>query len=83
MARDSGLGDDALAMWTVYDSPRDYPGKFVARLGVTRRGESEPIPTGHIAVAPTLDLVRRMTPSGLVCLARSEGDDPTIVETWL
>jgi hypothetical protein len=82
MAED-GLGADALVMWTIYNSPPDHPGKFVARSWVARRGESEPTPTGHIAVAPTLEWVRKMIPSGLHCLARSEGDDPTIVETWL
>lgn len=74
---------DALYLWTVYDKPLDYPGKFVARQWVVRRGEPEPLPTGQLIVAPTLDVVRRMLPPGLYRLDRSEGDEPHIVETWM
>lgn len=72
----------ALEMWTVYKSPPEYPGKYVARLWVVVHGATEPRQTGDMAIAPDLDSVRTMLPWGLVCLPRSEGDDPAIVETW-
>lgn len=75
--------DRDLPMWTVYDSPLDYPGKFVARCWVVKPNEPEPLRTGSVIIAPTLEIVRRMLPPGLHCLVRSEGDEPTIVETWL
>lgn len=73
----------ALAMWTVYDHPTDYPEKYVARrFEVDRSG---PKPTDSIIIAPDLDSLRAILALDLhlVCLARSEEDDPKIVETWL
>lgn len=64
-------------VWTVYNSPKDYPGKFVAR-----RWELT-TPTDDVIVADTLDEVRERLPLGLYPLDRHPGDDPVIVETWL
>ncbi len=83
MASDGGVSETALEMWTVYDSPLDYPGKFVARLWVIRRGDPEPRPTGDLAIASTLEAVREMLPFGLTLLPRSEEDEPQIVESWI
>jgi hypothetical protein len=33
--------------------------------------------------APTLEGLRALLPQGLVMLARADGDEPQIVETWL
>lgn len=69
-----------LCMWTIYDSPSDAPGKFVARLFVMDR------PMQAALVCDTLDEVRellaRLYPD-LVCLPRSPNDEPHIVECWL
>jgi hypothetical protein len=73
----------SLAMWTVYDHPLDYPGKFVARRwDVDANG---PKPSGSIIVMNDLQTLRDVLEFelGLTCLARSPGDDPKIVETWL
>jgi hypothetical protein len=66
-------------MWTVYENPTDYPGKFVARLF---HGET---PTASIVIADDLETIRDMMQFefGLVKLMRSPGDDPKIVEVWL
>lgn len=72
-----------LSMWTVYDNPTDYPGKFVARrFDVDADGAR---PTASIIVAPDLNTLRdilcyelRLTP-----ISRNDKDDAKIVETWL
>jgi hypothetical protein len=71
-----------LAMWTVYDSPSDYPGKFVARrFYVDASGVK---PSGSIIIAENLETVRYIlcAEMGLIRLTRNEEDDPKIVETW-
>lgn len=73
----------ALAMWTVYEHPSDYPDKFVARrFDVDGDG---PKPSASVIVAGDLDQLREILQFELhlVCLTRNEGDDPVIVETWL
>ena len=70
--------DDALSMWTVYRSPRDYPGKYVARRFELDR------PTMDVIVDDALDNVRAlMERRGLYRLDRYPDDDPVIVEVWL
>ena len=67
-----------MLMWTIYDNPRDYPGKCVARL--FRGGK----PTAEALVADDLEALRiHMLLNGLVCLTRDDADDPVIVEVWL
>ena len=73
----------SLAMWTVYNNPTDYPGKFVARrFDVDGNG---PRPSASIIVMDDLDKLRDVLAfeMHLTCLTRNEGDEPQIVETWL
>ena len=73
-----------ISMWAVYDHPSDYPEHWVARRFDIFHGISEPVPNReHFFTADTLEEIRNLIPSGLVCLTRSEGDDPCITETWL
>jgi hypothetical protein len=74
---------DPIIMWTVYDHPVDHPDSFVAR-----KFEIDSIsgakPTTDVIVAKGLDRIRLiMMARGLTCLARDEGDDPKIIETWI
>jgi hypothetical protein len=72
-----------LAMWTVYENPKDYPGKFVARrFDVDADG---PKPSASVIIMDDLDDLRDILAHQmhLVCLTRNEEDDPVIVETWL
>lgn len=72
-----------LSMWTVYDSPSDHPGLFVARRWeVSARGST---PTMDYMVSKSLDEVRGllMHTYGLTRMERSVVDDPCIVETWM
>jgi hypothetical protein len=67
-----------LAIWVVYDHPRDWPNYFVARQWL---GETA---TGNMILHTDLEQLRDMLEGlGLVHLDRMEGDDPVILETWL
>jgi hypothetical protein len=72
----------ALAIWTVYERPKDYPIGWIARMfEITRAG---PQPTGHVIKCADLDPIReKLAHAGLVCLDRQDGDEPQIVESWL
>jgi hypothetical protein len=66
-----------LEIWTVYDSPIDLPGRFVARKWVLEK------PTNELLQDQTLEGLRNKLPPGLTRLARATQDDPKIVETWI
>lgn len=70
-----------LLIWTVYDHPTDFPDAYVVRAHRIMAGHSEP--TDQIFLANTLEEVRALLPPGLHRLARNEGDDPKIVESWI
>jgi hypothetical protein len=81
-----------LVMWTIYERPRDMPGiRFVARKWLV--GPEQTVEVGVLSPAQAtnefipsdaLELLREvMLRKGLLCLPRSAGDDPVIVETWL
>jgi hypothetical protein len=71
------MSRDTLSIYVVYDHPKDYPDSFVVREWHYNT------PTMNVQTAPTLAEARQLIPFGLVRLHRSEGDDHTIVETWL
>jgi hypothetical protein len=79
--------DGVVSLWTVYRSPVDYPGVFVARRFVImpRRagGRPEAIATSEMFVADSLEEVRALLPAGMFCLPRLGPDQPQIVETWV
>lgn len=72
---------DVLVMWTVYDHPRDYPTKFVARRSEIRGGVA--YMTNDMFVADSLDELRAWLPPGMSRMSRFPADDPVIVEVWL
>lgn len=72
-----------LSLWTITESPADFPGKFVARRSEIHSGGTT-VMTGETFVDDKLSVVRqRMRNLGLVCLTRHPEDDPVIVEVWL
>lgn len=74
---------DRLTCWTVYERPKDWPDWFVAREFYSVRGSTEVFATDNMRLARSLEAIRKLIPPGFpVCIARSAGDDPTIVETW-
>jgi hypothetical protein len=78
--------DRNIRMWTIYRSPKDYPGQFVAREWlVTDRGQTlaskEPL-----SIHEQLRIVRmaiQYQSPGAMLVPRSPGDDPVILETWM
>lgn len=72
-----------LSIWTVYENPSDYPGKFVARMFTMTKDGFEP--TQNIIICDTLEMIRMimLTQMHLTCLTRYPEDDPKIVEVWL
>ena len=65
------------AIICIYNSPVDYPEKFVARLWDLDK------PTRYVGVAETLDTIRELIPKNMVCFRRDQNDDPCIVEIWI
>lgn len=61
----------------IYNSPDDYPGKFVARLWNIDK------PTRIIAVADTVEAIRDKKPDGMVTIPRHPDESSVIVETWV
>jgi hypothetical protein len=70
-----------LELYVIYEKPSDYPDGFVVRLHVATAEGS--YPTDSAITCSTSEEARLAIPDGLVCITRSEGDDKTIVETWL
>ena len=70
-------------MWTIYDNPRDYPGKFVVRRWMILSHKEDPEPSHECTVHNTLKQARASLPPGLYCMRAGTSDDPCIVETWL
>jgi len=66
-----------LPLICVYNSPSDYPGKFVARLWDVDK------PTNIVAVAESLEEIREAKPPEMIIMERQPNDDPVIVETWI
>jgi len=76
---------DSLSIFTVYENPLDYPGSFVVRRFEVS-ADSTRAAALPLAVVDTLAearaAVRRAHP-GAVCMARADGDEPQIVESWI
>lgn len=70
-----------LSLWTIYAHPADYPEGFVIRRFYV--GPGGRVRKGEAYVAPSLEAVRKLVPTGLACLDRSVSDEPQIVETWI
>lgn len=73
-----------LPMWVVYESPKDFPGKFVTRRWLVLPGCEKPQPDRDpVAVCDTLEEARAAVRPGSVRLERHDLDDACIVEVWL
>jgi hypothetical protein len=66
-----------LPMITIYQSPKDFKGKFVSRLFDINR------PTRFITIKDNLEDARNSIPKNLHRLDRQQYDDPIIVEVWV
>jgi hypothetical protein len=68
----------SLAIWVVYDHPKDYPDGYVAR-----RFENDKPTASFVASKNLAVLQSTMIEMGLVRLMRSPEDGRVILETWL
>lgn len=73
---------EPLSIWTIYDNPADYPGKFVARRWSITDSEIW-AHTDDILLADSLEEVRGLLPPGLFPMARAEADVACIIECWI
>jgi hypothetical protein len=80
-AQAAALKRGALAIWTVYDQPTDYPVGYIARLHEVADGK--PKATGMTLVGTLEEMRTWFERAGLAKIARSPGDEPQIVEVWL
>lgn len=72
-----------LTMYTIYDSPADFPGiPFVVRAWVVGGG-GQLAASGEPLFADTLERARSCVPPGMHRMERSPDDEPQIVETWI
>lgn len=62
----------------VYNSPKDYKNKCIARLWDIHNK-----PSKYIVIKDDLDSLRNVIPKQMVRLIRNPEDDPVIVETWI
>jgi hypothetical protein len=82
MANADAMKRGALAIWTVYARPKDYPEGFIARLHEVAEGET--IATDKTIAKPELTPIQEaFLKAGLVKLARDPSDEPQIVESWI
>jgi hypothetical protein len=81
-ARSDAAKRGALAIWTVYNRPDDYPGGYIARMSESHRS-GEPIATA-LTLAGPLDGIRQvLAKARLIRLDRKPDDAPQVVESWL
>jgi hypothetical protein len=79
MKTNTSLG---LKLWTIYNSPKDFPGKFIAREWELTGEGSKPSQSNYVT-GDTLEEVRKQLPKFMTVIPRHESDDPCIVEVWI
>ena len=72
----TGLG---LPIFTLYQSPSDFPGKFVARLSDGMTSQATPF----VFVSDKLSDVVKAVPQHFCYFPRHDSDDPVIVGVFL
>lgn len=67
-------------MISIYGNPKDYPGKYVARVFDIRPGEVRA--TRYIMISENLEELRSAMPSELSFMDKTPKDDPELLEVW-
>jgi hypothetical protein len=74
--------DVAMALWTIYERPTDYPSGYVLRANFAmKNGHSQP--DIYAWYATSADALREILPPGKICIGRNDRDDPVILEVWV
>jgi hypothetical protein len=71
-----------LAIWTIYDRPKDHPEGFIARRFEVGGGGA-PVATEHALTGELKTLRDAFESAGLFKMAREAADETQIVESWL
>lgn len=71
------LAQFKLPLITIYNSPEDFTGKYVARLFDVDKA------TPYHVVESSYEDIKRAIPLHMQRLERNPNDDPVIVEVWL
>jgi hypothetical protein len=71
----------ALAIWTIYDRPKDFPHGFIARRHEVHEGAMTA--TKDTITGKLEDIRQAFWKAGLCKLSRQEGDDAKIIESWV
>jgi len=66
---------------SIYFNPKDYAGKFVARLFDIQAGDV--CSTRYIMIRDSLEDIRKEMPAGLYRLDRTQDDDLELLEVWV
>lgn len=77
----AALARNVLAIWTVYDHPKDFPHSYVARRCEVNSGGLQQ--TGDVMLGELSMIRASFAHAGLTCLARNQDDEAHIVESWL
>jgi hypothetical protein len=72
----------ALAIWTIYEKPKDFPDGYIARRFEVGGGGA-PVATRDTLTGKLDDIRQALWKAGLMKLSRQDGDEPQIVESWL
>jgi hypothetical protein len=73
--------NDKLKVWTIFKSPEDYPGEFVARCFIAEAAGV--VPTTEIIRGKSLEqLQEHFAQWGLVRVPRDPNDTSSTVEVW-
>ena len=67
--------------YVLYESPSDYPGKFVVREWIITRKDIKK--SKVISVSSTHEKASKSVPYNMSFLLRCEDDDPCIVGVWI
>jgi hypothetical protein len=70
-----------LKIWTIYFSPADFPGQWIAREFILDQ------PTKNIFLGPSVVSLRNSllnySDHELYRIPRSENDHPSVIESWI
>ena len=66
-----------LELWVIYEHPKEYPDKYVARKWILDK------PSSEVVFGNTIEEARLAIPKGLTRFLPDKEDDKVIVEIWL
>lgn len=71
-----------MKQYAVYESPTDYPGKFVVRGFEIKNGQVIP-EDKPLCISDSLREARKAIPDTFINLGRSAKDDNCMLEVWI